>query len=212
MQVEPRGYPCTLSLVTAPWHLDAPSESQALGAVPVVGPMSVFQGAGSPGAGPGLTRPSHGYRGVPATENRREDLVTDRYTYTHVRQPLAWLWVWPAAGASPGGVGDGGCFILSSPRGPMCVRGGGCPFPPGPSQGQPQAGMAAGLSETSVVSIFLPLAWVRSERVMGLPRGRRSAPEINCSRGRPGGGGKGRSGGSSTPSAWRGRTVCDPRL
>lgn len=51
-----------------------------------------------------------------------------------------------------------GCSILGSREARVCERRG-----PGPSPGQLQAGMAAGLLETTVVFIFLPSAQVRAK-------------------------------------------------
>lgn len=104
-----------------------------------------------------------------ATENHRQR--------GHTHAPVL---CWPAAEAyrDRPGLGLSGaalgvsCLPQSRETGPLypgltrglvCTREGGSPlFLPGPSQGQLQSGMAAGLTETAVVSIFLPLAWVRS--------------------------------------------------
>lgn len=44
----------------------------------------------------------------------------------------------------------------------MCERREAPPFPRGASQGQLPSGLAAGLSETALVLIFLPSTWVRN--------------------------------------------------
>lgn len=67
----------------------------------------------------------------------------------------------PKLAGPPRSVCDRGCSALGSPGGPMC-EGGAPSFPPGPSQGQLRSGMAAALSETTMVLIFLASAWVRS--------------------------------------------------
>lgn len=141
-------------------------------------------GSGARGARPGLRTAfarRQGRESRPAG-SRREGPVTRAHACAHVcGRPPAQPWGRPSAGASqpsvpwrgagpdgppagwcPEDMCDGGCSTSGSPGGPACERGGSTPISAGPPPGEAAVRNAAGLSETTVVLIFLPSAWVRS--------------------------------------------------